>query len=85
MPSKEAVLRLAIAALMRLTGDHQADLADGIGPSQTQISRKQAARQAGSVGAVDDGQPQGAAGARRGQVVLNRPEAGLVTTAARPF
>lgn len=33
------------------------------------------------VGAIDDGRPRGAAGARRGHVVLNRPEAGSVTAA----
>ncbi|MGW2841863.1 helix-turn-helix domain-containing protein [Streptomyces sp. NPDC001493] len=53
MPSTEDVLRLTIGALMRLTGERQADLADGIGLSQTQISRKQAGTATWSLADVD--------------------------------
>ncbi|MER5988843.1 helix-turn-helix transcriptional regulator [Streptomyces sp. NPDC001787] len=42
MPSTEQVLRLTVAALMRLTGERQADLAAGLGVGQAQISRRQA-------------------------------------------
>ncbi|MFJ9310755.1 acyltransferase [Streptomyces cyaneofuscatus] len=41
MPSTEATLRLTVAALMRLTGERQTDLAAVIRISQTPISRKQ--------------------------------------------
>ncbi|WP_306472245.1 hypothetical protein [Streptomyces sp. st170] len=42
MPSTEQTLRLTVAALMHLTGERQADLAQGLDLSQTQISRRQA-------------------------------------------
>ncbi|WP_329043480.1 helix-turn-helix domain-containing protein (plasmid) [Streptomyces sp. NBC_00178] len=42
MPSTEQTLRLTVAALMRMTGERQADLARGLGLRQPQISRKQA-------------------------------------------
>ncbi|MFF7365447.1 helix-turn-helix domain-containing protein [Streptomyces sp. NPDC008125] len=53
MPSTDATLRLTIGALMRLTGERQADLAAGIGLGQTQISRKLAGSSAWSLNDVD--------------------------------
>lgn len=53
MPSTEAALRLTVAALMHLTGERQADLATGLGLSQTQISRKQAGTASWSLADVD--------------------------------
>ncbi|MEU4180988.1 helix-turn-helix transcriptional regulator [Streptomyces sp. NPDC026589] len=53
MPSTEATLRLTIAALMHLTGERQADLAEGLGLGQTQISRKQSGTAAWSLTDVD--------------------------------
>lgn len=53
MPSTEQTLRLTIAALMHLTGERQADLAEGLGLSQTQISRKQFGTAAWSLADVD--------------------------------
>ncbi|MFJ2094678.1 hypothetical protein ACIOEW_36295 [Streptomyces sp. NPDC087901] len=41
MPSTGQTLRLTVAALMLRTGEPQADLAVGLGLSQTQISREQ--------------------------------------------
>lgn len=41
MRSTESTVRLTVAALMRLTGERQADLAAGLVLKQTQISRKQ--------------------------------------------
>ncbi|MFH9138809.1 acyltransferase [Streptomyces sp. NPDC017524] len=52
-PSTEATLRLTIAALMHLTGERQADLAEGLGLGQTQISRKQSGTPAWSLADVD--------------------------------
>ncbi|GAB1332295.1 helix-turn-helix domain-containing protein [Streptomyces sp. NPDC093260] len=42
MSSTEHHVRLTVAALMFATGETQADLADGIGASRGQVSRKQA-------------------------------------------
>ncbi|MFE7614315.1 helix-turn-helix domain-containing protein [Streptomyces sp. NPDC057496] len=53
MPSTEQTLRLTIQALMRLTGERQADLAAGIGLSQTQISRKQSGTAVWSLADID--------------------------------
>ncbi|WP_331751268.1 helix-turn-helix transcriptional regulator (plasmid) [Streptomyces globisporus] len=52
-PSTEATLRLTVAALMHLTGERQADLATGLGLSQTQISGKQAGTATWSLADVD--------------------------------
>ncbi|MZE55025.1 helix-turn-helix domain-containing protein [Streptomyces sp. SID5770] len=41
MPSTAAYLRLTVAALMFATGERQGDLADGLGITQGQVSRKQ--------------------------------------------
>ncbi|MFD5415785.1 helix-turn-helix domain-containing protein [Streptomyces nojiriensis] len=49
----EELLRLTIAALMTRTGARQSVLADGLGLSQAQISRKQAGRQHWSLEDVD--------------------------------
>lgn len=53
MPSTEQTLRLTVAALMRLTGEHQADLAAGLGLNQTQISRRQAGTATWTLANVD--------------------------------
>ncbi|MGI5461257.1 helix-turn-helix domain-containing protein [Streptomyces sp. CA-249302] len=44
-------VRAAAAALMRITGESQADLAAGLGVSQTQISRRQSG---GAAWSLDD-------------------------------
>ncbi|MER6319428.1 acyltransferase [Streptomyces sp. NPDC001581] len=49
----EELLRLTVAALMTRTGERQNVLADGLGLSQAQISRKQAGRQHWSLEDVD--------------------------------
>ncbi|MFB7260323.1 helix-turn-helix domain-containing protein, partial [Streptomyces nojiriensis] len=49
----EELLRLTVAALMTRTGVRQNVLADGLGLSQAQISRKQAGRQHWSLEDVD--------------------------------
>ncbi|MER7827613.1 acyltransferase [Streptomyces sp. NPDC096097] len=49
----EELLRLTVAALMTRTGERQNVLADGLGLSQAQVSRKQAGRQHWSLGDVD--------------------------------
>ncbi|MYT77560.1 BetR domain-containing protein [Streptomyces sp. MnatMP-M77] len=51
MPSTEATLRLTVAALMHLTGERQAYLAQGLGLSQT--SRKQAGTATWTLADVD--------------------------------
>ncbi|MFI0206590.1 MULTISPECIES: helix-turn-helix domain-containing protein [Streptomyces] len=51
--STEELLRLTVAALMTRTGERQNVLADGLGLSQAQISRKQAGRQHWSLEDVD--------------------------------
>ncbi|GGO90105.1 hypothetical protein GCM10012280_34860 [Wenjunlia tyrosinilytica] len=51
--STEELLRLSVAALMRHTGEHQADLAAGIGLSQAQVSRKQTGKALWSLADVD--------------------------------
>ncbi|HBF80259.1 MAG TPA: acyltransferase [Streptomyces sp.] len=53
MPSTEQTLRLTVAALMHLTGERQADLAQGLGLSQTQISRRQAGTATWTLADVD--------------------------------
>ncbi|WP_331719566.1 helix-turn-helix domain-containing protein [Streptomyces virginiae] len=53
MMGVEDLLRLTVAALMTRTGERQNDLADGLGLSQAQVSRKQAGRQHWSLEDVD--------------------------------
>ncbi|MFC9825213.1 helix-turn-helix domain-containing protein [Streptomyces erythrochromogenes] len=53
MMGVEDLLRLTVAALMSRTGERQNDLADGLGLSQAQVSRKQAGRQHWSLEDVD--------------------------------
>lgn len=54
MPSTAAHLRLTVAALMFATSETQADLAQGLGLSQGQVSRKQAGGTKGSSWSLDD-------------------------------
>ncbi|HEY9369436.1 helix-turn-helix domain-containing protein [Streptomyces sp.] len=53
MMGTEELLRLTVAALMTRTGERQGDLADGLGLSQAQVSRKQGGRQHWSLEDVD--------------------------------
>ncbi|MFD9480434.1 acyltransferase [Streptomyces nojiriensis] len=53
MMGVEDLLRLTVAALMTRTGERQNDLADGLGLSQAQVSRKQGNRQHWSLEDVD--------------------------------
>ncbi|WP_331723812.1 acyltransferase (plasmid) [Streptomyces avidinii] len=53
MMGVEELLRLTVAALMTRTGERQNDLADGLGLSQAQVSRKQGNRQHWSLEDVD--------------------------------
>ncbi|MFJ3638002.1 helix-turn-helix domain-containing protein [Streptomyces sp. NPDC090112] len=53
MMGVEDLLRLTVAALMTRTGERQNDLADGLGLSQAQVSRKQGGRQHWSLEDVD--------------------------------
>ncbi|MGW6846412.1 helix-turn-helix domain-containing protein [Streptomyces sp. NPDC054958] len=53
MMGVEELLRLTVAALMTRTGERQNDLADGLGLSQAQVSRKQSGRQHWSLEDVD--------------------------------
>ncbi|MEV7512647.1 helix-turn-helix domain-containing protein [Streptomyces sp. NPDC091201] len=53
MMGVEDLLRLTVAALMTRTGERQNDLADGLGLSQAQVSRKQSGRQHWSLEDVD--------------------------------
>ncbi|WP_308286071.1 helix-turn-helix domain-containing protein, partial [Streptomyces drozdowiczii] len=53
MPSTEQTLRLTVAALMRLTGERQADLADGLRLNQAQVSRKQGGSASWSLDDID--------------------------------
>lgn|GEM_PF-5904855 len=47
------LLRTTVAALMQRTGENQADLAEGLRLSQSQVSRKQAARSDWTLDDVD--------------------------------
>ncbi|MEV6319535.1 helix-turn-helix transcriptional regulator [Streptomyces sp. NPDC051776] len=51
--STEDLLRLTITALMARTGEQQRDLAEGIGLSPTQVSRKQSAQRSWSLDDCD--------------------------------
>ncbi|MFI5672715.1 helix-turn-helix domain-containing protein [Streptomyces sp. NPDC051704] len=53
MMGVEELLRLTVAALMTRTGERQNNLADGLGLSQAQVSRKQGGRQHWSLEDVD--------------------------------
>ena len=51
MASSQATLRLTLAALMRVLGERQEDLAEGLRVSQAQVSRKQGGQ---STWTIDD-------------------------------
>ncbi|MFJ9552130.1 acyltransferase [Streptomyces erythrochromogenes] len=53
MMGVEELLRLTVVALMSRSGERQNDLADGLGLSQAQVSRKQAGRQHWSLEDID--------------------------------
>ncbi|MFI8449059.1 acyltransferase [Streptomyces erythrochromogenes] len=53
MMGVEDLLRLTVAALMTRTGERQNDLAEGLGLSQAQVSRKQGGRQHWSLEDID--------------------------------
>ncbi|MFJ6701126.1 helix-turn-helix domain-containing protein [Streptomyces sp. NPDC091272] len=52
-PSSESTLRDTVAALMRATGETQADLGSGLRLSQGQVSRKQGGASSWSLDDVD--------------------------------
>lgn len=53
LSTSEGTLRITVAALMRACGENQTKLADGLGLTQGQVSRKQAGLAAWSLGDID--------------------------------
>ncbi|MFJ8443979.1 helix-turn-helix domain-containing protein [Kitasatospora griseola] len=51
--STEELLRATVGALLRATGESQADLARGVGLSQAQVSRKLSGRHSWAVNDLD--------------------------------
>ncbi|MGW6821802.1 hypothetical protein [Streptomyces sp. NPDC055005] len=96
MVGVEDLLRLTVAALMTRTDERQNDLADGLGLSQAQVSRKQGGHQHWSLEDVDRlgvhfglhfldllAGPTHAVGVLHGSIPALRPtDAGAPTTAA---